>query len=108
MSSAGTLSGFKIPLNPNAQSFTTVLNGVEYGLTFKWNGDYDGWTLDIDDVNNDPLVHGIGLMTGADLLEQYQYLGFNGALVVINNSNPDAPPGYADLGVSCQLYFVTN
>ena len=66
------------------------------------------WLLDIADVDGNPMLCGIPLVTGTDLLGQYAYLGFNGALWVQGANDPDALPTYDDLGSSSALYWVTD
>jgi hypothetical protein len=41
---------------------------------------------------NLPIVNGIPLVTGVDLLAQYRYLGFSGRLWVQGADNPDDVP----------------
>ena len=71
------------------------------------NADQGGWILDIADGNNTPIVSGIPLVTGADLLAQYAYLGIGGSLYVSNPNDPGASPTFGSLGDTSSLYFVT-
>jgi len=64
------------------------------------------WVLDIADVSSDPIVQGIPLVTGCDLLAQYAYLGIPGQLVVQTDGSPDTMPTYANLGTNSHLYYV--
>ncbi|MNT70290.1 hypothetical protein D3C72_2086560 [compost metagenome] len=64
--------------------------------------------LDIADANNAPLVSGIPLVTGVDLLAQFRHLGFAGRLWVQGADNPDDVPTYEDLGIGSHLYWVTD
>jgi hypothetical protein len=75
------------------------LAGVFYNLTFTYR---NGWFMDIADVNKVPLISGIAMVTGADLLAQYAYIGIGGMLVL----SGDNAPGFADLGANSQLYFI--
>jgi hypothetical protein len=100
---------FQIPLIAAPQKLTITLSGVEYQLTLQYrNTNMGGWTLDIADSSGTPLVQGIPLVTGADLLAQYAYLGFGGQLLVQTSSNPDAVPTFDNLGTDGNLYWVTN
>lgn len=102
-------SYFTIPLQPQPQTFSITLGGVSYNLTFKYqNVDMGGWCLDIADQNSVPIVQGIPLVTGANLLAQYAYLGFTGTLWVQTQSDPDAVPTFENLGTDGQVYYVTN
>src|ERR1700677_3277206 len=60
----------EIPLTPINQTFPISLSGVTYTLTFQWRTPVGTWVMDIGDVNGNPLVSGIALVTGADLLAQ--------------------------------------
>jgi len=50
----------------------------------------------------------VPLVTGANLLKKYAYLGFVGALWVQTLDNPDAVPTFQNLGSDGQLFYVTN
>jgi hypothetical protein len=104
------LNAYEIPLTPEAQIFTVILGGVNYTLTLMWRSvdDIGGWVLDIGDGSNNPLVQGIPLVTGCDLLSQYKYLGFDGSLWVLTDGNATAVPTYPNLGSTSHLYFVTT
>jgi len=97
---------YEIPLTPAPQRFSIELNGVNYNLRIVWNTIAGVWVLDIADTDNVPLVQGIPLVTGADLLEQYQHLNFGGGIVVLTDANPDAVPTIENLGSSGRVYFV--
>lgn len=100
---------YTIPLQPQPQKFSITLSGVTYNLTFLYrNAPMAGWTLDIADSNNNPILQGVPLVTGANLLAQYAYLGFVGALWVQTQDDPDAVPTFSNLGTDGQLYYVTN
>lgn len=97
---------YEIPLTPQPQTFNIVLGAVQYALTLVWNTAAQAWLLDIADNTGVPLVNGIPLVTGADLLAQYAYLELGGALYVQTDSNADALPTYSNLGTDSHLYFV--
>jgi predicted Zn-dependent protease with MMP-like domain len=100
---------FEIPLSPLPQRFTITLGGVDYRLTVQYRkAGGAGWVLDIADPNNAPLVSGIPLVTGTDLLAQYKHLGFAGRLWVQGAGDPDNVPTYEDLGIGSHLYWVTD
>jgi hypothetical protein len=100
---------FEIPLSGQSQTFNIVLASVTYQLTLTWrNAGSCGWILDIADSSGNPLIQGIPLVTGADLLAQYRYLGFTGSLVVKTDADPDAVPTYDNLGSTSHLYFVVT
>ena len=99
----------EIPLSPNPQTMTINLAGAAYQLRFHFaNVEEGGWLLDIADNNGNPLVCGIPLITGADLLKQYAYLGIGGMLFVKTDGDPGARPTFENLGVTSHLYFATS
>lgn len=102
-------SFFTVPLQPQPQTMTILLSGITYTLTFNYrNIDQGGWVLDIGDSNNIPIVTGVPLVTGANLLKQFAYLGFVGALWVQTLDDPDAVPTFQNLGSDGLLFYVTN
>lgn len=101
---------YKIPLSNTPQKFSITLAGVEYIMTCRWNSaPGGGWFLDIDDsVTNEPILYNLPLVTGADLLKQYGYLGFGGKLIVYTDGDGDAVPTLDNLGAESNLYFGTE
>jgi hypothetical protein len=104
------VSTYKIPLQPGVpQTFAATLDGVTYTLTLLYRNDPSGgWVLDIADANGNPILGGIPLVTGVNLLEQYAHLGFVGGLYVQTTSDPDAVPTFENLGSDALLYWVTT
>jgi hypothetical protein len=101
------MTPFEIPLKPTPQTLAITLAGVQYRLTVRWNWVNDSWVIDISDTNSNPLVTGIPMVTGADLLEQFAYLGFGGQLIAQTDNDPSAVPTFTNLGTTGHLYFVT-
>lgn len=101
-------NAFQIPLQPNPQILQVILAGVPYQLTVKWNDANQAWTLDIADVNRNPIISGIPIVTGRDLLAPYGYLNFGGQLIAQTTNDTDAVPTLANLGSTGNLYFVVN
>lgn len=99
---------FIIPLQAQPQTFDIILSGVDYTFTLNYrNVENGGWTLDIGDADDVPIVQGIPLVTGVDLLAKYSYLGFVGALWMQTQTDPDAVPTFDNLGTDGLLYYVT-
>jgi hypothetical protein len=101
-------TAFEIPLQPEAQQFTIPLAGVTYTLKLQWCAPATCWIMEIMDSQQDLIVGGIPLVTGADLLAQLEYLGIGGELIVQSDFAPDTVPNYASLGSTGHLYFVTQ
>lgn len=100
-------SVFEIPLNGQPQRMQITLANVVYQLTVQWRNSA-GWVLDIATLAGTPIVQGIPLVTGTDLLAQYRYLGIGGGLAVSTDADPDAVPTYANLGTASHLYFAVK
>lgn len=99
---------FEIPLLATPQNLSVVLNNALYNLLVQWCDPASCWIVDIADANDNLLVQGVPLVTGADLLAQYGYLGFGGKLIVQTDNNTDAIPTFDNLGKTSHLYFVTQ
>lgn len=100
---------YEIPTSASPQSFQIALAGVTYKLTLMWrDAPYGGWTLDIADSAGNLILSGVSLVTGADLLAQYAYLGLGGELWVQTDSVPAEVPTFDNLGTDSHLYFVTS
>jgi len=97
---------YKIPTQPQAQSFEITLGANTYDVTLKWNAFANCWVMDFSDENDNPILQGVPLITGADLLEQYGYLDFGGQLISQMDAEPAVPPTYQGLGTDGNLYFV--
>ncbi len=98
---------YLLQLSANAQTLQVTIAGVAYQLTIQWrDGGGCGWVLDIADVNGNPIVQGIPLVTGINLLQQYAYLGIGGELWVTTTGDPAAVPTYENLGSAANLYLV--
>lgn len=110
------MKSFVIPLTPEPQRFSIRLAGRDYRVTVRWFeppalvGQPGGWALDIADDTDaaNPILCGLPLVTGINLLEQYAYLGIQGALYVYTDGNADAVPALESLGAESRLYFVTD
>lgn len=98
---------YEIPLTPTPQTFGIALGQVPYRMTVKWaDAPGGGWVLDIAAADGSPIINGIPLVTGANLLAGYEYLGFAGTLAVQTDYDTDALPTFANLGLTSHLFFV--
>ncbi len=101
------MTAYEIPLSADSQRFAITLARVVYNLALTWRSG-TGWVLDIADANSVPLVSGIPLVTGADLLGQFRYLDIGGRLIVLVEGDIAAVPDYSDLGTEGKLYFLSE
>lgn len=98
---------YEIPLTPQPQAFAMDILGITYRFRFLYlDVPEAGWIMDIADSTGAPLVCGIPLVTGADLLGQYAYLGIGATMQVVSDEVPDAVPGYGALGTTSHLLMT--
>ncbi len=98
---------YEIPLSPDAQTLEISLGGVDYQLRILWNPVALSWVMDISQLDGTPILSGIPLVTGANLLEQFDYLNFGGSLTVSTDGDINAVPTFENLGLLGHLYFTT-
>lgn len=99
---------FTIPLSNVPQTFNITLAGEQFVMTSKWN-EFDGWVIDLySGVSGDPLVMDIPLVVGADLFEQYGYLGLPGQAIVYTEGDQYAEPTLENLGTMSNLYLLVD
>lgn len=99
---------FEIPLISSPQILSITVSGVTYTLTVRWCEPGKAWILDIGDISNNPIIQGIPLVTGADLLGQFKYLLSIGQLIVQTDNNQAAVPTFTNLGSTGHLYLVQS
>ena len=108
-----TEQAFLIPLTTIPQTFQINLGGIQYSMTVRWNvTEYDGngsWFVAFADATTGvEIIDNMPLVTGIDLLDGLEYLGFNGSLIVYTDGDATAVPDFTDLGVQSNLYFLTS
>lgn len=100
------MKAFKIPFTNTPQRFAISLAGKDYILQNVWNGENESWEITmLDGDTEEPIFASMPLVTGTDLLRQYEYLGIGGALYVYTDGDDTAVPTLANLGVESNLYF---
>lgn len=104
------LNTYLIPLTNVSQQFTINLAGINYILICKFNAQPDaGWVLDISDSSGNPLIFNLPIITGGNILDGLDYLGFGGILYAFTNGAvPTDVPTLSNLGVDSNLYFQTS
>ncbi len=99
---------YDFPLRPEAQQMQITLATVEYSIRFGWCDSPDGgWFMDISSVDGLPLVLGLPLTAGENVLQQSDYLGFPGEIRVQTDDDPLVEPTYDNLGTSGRVLFIT-
>lgn len=101
------MSIVRIPLINNPQTFDITINEKEYILTCKYNNSEEGgWVLDFADaLTGENIVANVPCITGLNMLEGLEYLGFDGILFVYTDGDQLAVPTYTNLGVESNVYF---
>lgn len=74
-------------------------------MSVLWNDAQQVWNANIFSSGGAPVVTGVPLVAGANLVEQFGHLGFAGQFRA-GTPGSDAPPTFANLGAAAKLYFV--
>lgn len=82
-------TSYIIPLQPGSQTIDTTLNGEVVTITITWRG--DAYYMDITNANGDA-IQGLRLVTGCNLLGQFEYMGYTTPLILVGE------PTYDNLG----------
>lgn len=110
---------FEIPLEGFNEKFHITIGGIDYGVRALWNVPAQCWMIDIYDAADVPILTGISLVTGTDLLGQYTYLHIGNnqqpgstdvQFVVMTTAvgrSPDETPTQTNLGTDGKLFYVT-
>jgi len=97
----------EIPLQPTPQLLGVTLNSIDYKLRVVWNDQNQSWVMDIMDANNNAIAMGLPLVTSNDLLEQLEYLGIGGQMLVQTDFYTTDVPTFENLGSTGHLYFAS-
>lgn len=97
----------QLPLsNDLSQDFVTQLGSTKYEFLVNWNDRANFWTMDIIDyVSQKPLILGMPLLLGCDLLGPFNIN--NGALIMFDETGMGQDAGYADLGSRVTAYWFS-
>lgn len=98
---------FSVPALPTPQSFGISLGGLDLNMNLAFKG-AAGWVMDVASNVGDTLLSGVPLVTGGNLLEQFEHLGIPGGLWVQTKNAPDAVPTFDNLGVESFLFYVAD
>lgn len=102
------MTPYEIPLSPQPQTLQIDLSGTIYQLTFYWSTQGQCWMFNLADVDGNPLLMGAPVVTGINLLRQYDYLGIAGDIIVQTDHNPDQVPTFTNLGTEGHVYYVVT
>lgn len=102
-----TITINEIPLSPDNQQFNISLADTTYRMRLMWRDDA-GWVMDMQDSGGNPMISGIPLVTGIDLLAQYSFMGFGFGIYAMCDDVTQEYPTKIDLGNGSHLYFVQS
>lgn len=104
-----TTQFFTIPLTNVPQRFAIELAGRALIVVSKWNAEMPAWEIDLlDGVTAQPLITSLPLVSGSDLLSQFQHLGIPGQLIIYTEGDALAPPTLDNLGAEADLYYLVT
>ncbi|PKF31922.1 phage baseplate plug family protein [Acinetobacter proteolyticus] len=92
---------YEIPFNNGNQKFNIRLGLVQYKLQLIYRAEQ--WFLDIFDTAENPLIVGLPMLVGDNLLVQHQHI-IKGALYVLN-TNEDESQAFNDLSTRIKLFW---
>lgn len=96
----------EIPLSADNQQFSIAIEGASYKMAVTWREPV--WCLDLLRDDSTPLALSMPMVSGTDLLAQYDYLDLGFALVVGTDIAGQDNPTKTDLGITSHLYVVTE
>lgn len=98
----------EFPLRPEAQVMTIEMASVLYTVRFGWADTPDGgWFMDLGTYEGTPLIRGLPLTAGENILQQFDYLGIGGEIRVETDGNALVEPTYGNLGSNGKVFFIT-
>ena len=103
---------YTIPLTTdpnNSFQCALTLNGTAYTLGFflSYNTIAGYWEMTISNALTDTvLISGIPLLTGCNLLGQFEYMGLGSAYIINSDNNSNDSPDDTNLGTSFVLEWV--
>lgn len=87
---------------------SVALDGRVFRMAARWNEIDEFWSLDILTRENEPIVRGIKIVTGALLTSRYADDRFpRGWFVVVKNDACPCAPGRDDMAGNAELIYVS-
>lgn len=102
------MTSYEIPLSPEPQKFNIQLAGVTRQLRVYWCRFQECWVFDLGDNVGAPILQGIPIITGADLLGQYRHMQLGGSIIAQTDYSPNSVPTFDNLGVLGRVYFIVE
>lgn len=104
----------QVPLTTDPNStFSSIIpvNGknVKFYFFLRYNSEAEYWVMDIMDSSRNPIISSIPLLTGINLLEQYEYLQIGKAYLVKTDDSLLADiPDDTNLSTDFALLWLDN
>ena len=105
-----TYTVYELPFTARPQYVSVRLVGTLYRFKLAWNVPAQCWVVDIMNPDGTLLYCGMPLVTGEDLLKQFEYLGIRGQMVVFTDQTATGGlvPDFDDLGSNGHVYFMPD
>jgi hypothetical protein len=89
--------------------FSTELDGVSYGLTFRWNDRVEQWVMDVADGEGTVIVAGIRVVIDTPLLLRYQGRASvpPGEIIAVDTGGKSAESDLEAIGRRVVLYYLS-
>lgn len=100
---------FQFRKDQTHSSENITLDGTRFRLDAYTNKADSSWYMDLFDSNDDPLVTGIAIATGLDLLFPYRYLAVPPGILFVNSlaGAPNDPVLDSFIQLEVALYYQT-
>jgi hypothetical protein len=102
------ISKISLTTDPNQTFYCNIpgqTKNITLNFTLSYNTMANYWVLGIYDSSNNPLVLGIPLLPGANLLGQYQYLNIGSAVLWNIGDQSVLMPDNTNLATNFALYW---
>lgn len=103
-----------IPLttDPNDTFSSTIpvnRKNTKFYFFLRYNEEAGYWVMDLSDENKEPVVSSVPLISGINILEQYEYLKIGKAYIIkTDNSLLADKPDTTNLGKAFKLVWTDN
>lgn len=100
----------EFPLLPaTAQEMTITLGTKEYTVRFAWCATPEGgWFMDMYDLALEPMIRGLPLVAGVNVLQQFDYLQIPGEIRVQVDEDTLIEPTFENFGTTGKVVFITS
>jgi hypothetical protein len=98
----------EIPVRDDLPSynFQITLEGIVFTLHFRFNVRDDRWYMDVNDVDDEPIVTGVKLLYGLPLLDRYKNERLPlGRFIILDETGEERNPTRDGLGVDFKLLY---